>query len=140
MALTNGQTSNIIQCKQCGKPFRSAGGKLCSNCLDEIEDGFRKVARYLSIGDARTDPDVDSVKELSDKTETSSWVILQLLREKRITLHKTLEGGLTCQYCHKPIASGDACDDCKNKLSEQLFASKSSRVSPLNPGSTKKYR
>ena len=140
MPLMNKATRReIIQCRQCGMPFHSAGGRLCPNCLGEIESGFRKVANFLSTGDARIEPNVNSVSELTEKTGVVSWIILQLLREKRIAMHKPLEGGVTCQYCRKPIALGDACDDCKNKLAEQLMKSRSNRVSTLSLRNLNKY-
>jgi hypothetical protein len=107
--------------------------------MQEIENGFRKVANYLSIGDARFDPNVESIDELSERTGAAAWVILLLLREKRVVIRKPLKGGLTCRYCREPIALGDACDECSNKLAAQLATSKSARLPVMNPGSAKKY-
>jgi predicted amidophosphoribosyltransferase len=133
-----GTGRNVIQCKQCGQPFQSFGGKLCPNCMAKIDDGLKILRTFLYSDVKSPTKRVKSVDELSKRTEVEAWVVLQLLREKRILPDYPLEGGMVCQYCHTPIVAGDACDDCKNKLASELFASKSSKLSPLNPGSSLK--
>jgi hypothetical protein len=106
--------------------------------MAKVEDGLKALRTFLYSDLKSPSKRVKSVDELSERTEVPSWVILQLLKEKRILPDYPLEGGMVCQFCHTPISVGDACDDCKNKLASELFSSKSSKLPPSNPGSSLK--
>jgi len=133
--------SDVVVCKHCGLPYQLSewGFDMCRTCTNEINEGLGKMIAYFAAVGARYETDADTMDEFIELLGIQKWVVLHLLREEKITMHKTLEGGLTCQFCKKPIATGRSCVECKTKLAEDLAASKSSRVSPLNPGSTKEY-
>ena len=109
--------ATIIQCKFCNMPFQSLGGKLCNNCLDQIDLDFTVIRDYLY-----EHPGAVNIDRICEDTGIKKRVILYLIDEKRLTI-STPEGGVfTCNICHKPINEGNMCDDCKNSLSQTLGA------------------
>ena len=109
--------ATIIQCKFCNMPFQSLGGKLCNNCLDQIDLDFAAIRDYLY-----EHPGSVNIDKICEETEIKKRVILYLIDEKRLTF-STPEGGVfSCSICHKPIPEGNMCDDCKNTLSQTLGA------------------
>ncbi|MGI6784082.1 MAG: hypothetical protein ACOX5A_07605 [Aminivibrio sp.] len=38
---------NLITCRLCGRLFSAARGKICSTCLDELDDLYPKVREFL---------------------------------------------------------------------------------------------
>ena len=121
----------IEQCKFCNKPFQSVGGRICPNCLEQIDIDFITIRDYMY--DHPGTFDVDSICKA---TEVPKAVVLHLIKEQRLTISKPGGGGvLTCSICHKPIAIGTICDDCKLSLSGTL--GKSAVPPPAAPAPTK---
>lgn len=106
---------DIISCKFCNKPFQSFGGKICNNCLEQIERDFKTIREYIY-----DNPDKSSIDEICKETEVDRAIVLHLLREKRLTIQNLADGALTCDVCHKPIRSGTMCDSCKKALANKL--------------------
>ena len=63
---------------------------------------FIKVRDYIY-----QHPDA-SIKEISEKTEVDEKIILDFLKEERLSL-RTADGLLRCQQCGKPIEKGSYC-------------------------------
>lgn len=38
---------NLVTCRLCGRLFSAARGKICSTCLDELDDLYPKVREFL---------------------------------------------------------------------------------------------
>jgi len=118
--------ATIMQCKFCNMPFHSLGGKLCNNCLDQVDLDFTVIRDYLY-----EHPGAVNIDKICEETEIKKRVILYLVDDKRITF-STPEGGVfSCGICHKPIYEGSMCDDCKNSLSQTLGAAVTS--APVKP-------
>ena len=106
---------NVRQCSMCRKPFISLGSKLCGNCLERLELDFITIRDYLYNQQSGM-----SIQALAKETGVPEKNIMHLLREGRIELMVAGKGGLTCEMCGKPIASGQFCEDCKNLLAKSL--------------------
>ena len=107
--------NNVKQCSMCRKPFISLGSKLCGNCLERLELDFVTIRDFLYNHSGGM-----SIQDLAKETEVPEKNILQLLRDGRIELMVSGAGGLTCEMCGKPIASGQFCVDCKDILAKSL--------------------
>lgn len=107
--------ATIAQCKFCSKPFHSIGGKVCPNCLDEIDEDYVKIRDYIYDNPGKLD--IDAVCEA---TGVHKKVVLYLLEEKRLIFSTPVSGGLSCSICHRPISEGAMCDSCKKSLSNTL--------------------
>ena len=109
--------ATILQCRFCNMPFQSLGGKICNNCLDQIDLDFAEIRDYIY-----ENPGELSIDRICEETGIKKKTILYLIDEKRLTF-STPEGGVfSCNVCHKPIPEGTMCDDCKNELSLTLGA------------------
>ena len=109
--------ATILQCRFCNMPFQSLGGKICNNCLDQIDLDFAVIRDYIY-----ENPGIFSIDRICEETGVKKRVILYLIDEKRLAF-STPEGGVfSCSICHKPITDGSMCDDCKNSLSMTLGA------------------
>ena len=109
--------ATILQCRFCNMPFQSLGGKLCNNCLDQIDLDFTVIRDYIY-----ENPGEFSIDRICEETGIKKRTILYLIDEKRLAF-STPEGGVfSCSICHKPIPEGSMCDDCKNSLSITLGA------------------
>lgn len=115
----------ILQCKFCNKPFQSIGSKICPNCLDQIDKDFVTIRDYLY--DHTGQFDLDAVCEATDVQKN---VVLHLINESRLILSTPQGAAFACSVCHKPIASGTMCDECRNSLSTTLSASVESASKP----------
>jgi hypothetical protein len=118
----------FVVCKQCGKIYDGQPDAYCPRCMMDINDGFTALFSFLNSGRIRT-PDgkyiqkAKTLTELSEKTKVPEWIIIKLLREEKLDIKYTLEGGLECEVCHTPITVGEMCDKCKSELSTQLYVS-----------------
>lgn len=114
---------NIILCKFCKRPFNSTGGRICPDCLKEIEIDLQKIKDYLY-----DNPGFLSVEELAAATEVSEETILYLIDEERLVfkLPDGREAGVSgfereCSECGRPIPMGTICDNCKGALAASLM-------------------
>ncbi|MDD2206582.1 MAG: hypothetical protein WCQ97_03340 [Aminobacterium sp.] len=53
---------NLVTCKLCGKVFSSSRGKICPECLDEVDNLYRRVREFLRDNASRN-YDVESLSE-----------------------------------------------------------------------------
>ena len=122
----------VVQCKFCKNLFQSLGGKVCADCLAQIEKDYKTVREYLY-----DHPTVPGVEVLSNETGVSEVIIVHLMDEGRLFASNLGAGDGICQVCKKPIASGTVCRNCSQLLElgqqkkppEQAEAGKSSSSS-----------
>ena len=105
---------DVRQCRNCGKLFQSYGNVICSECIDERDRCFLKVRDYIYAH-----PNSD-IAEISKKTSVSEKIILDFLKEERLSLNT--KGLLVCEKCGGPIKSGRFCDLCQHFYDEVLQA------------------
>lgn len=121
--------SIIVQCKFCNKPFSSLGGKVCNDCLADLDQDLITIRDFIY-----DNPGQVTIDTICEKTEISRKVILHLINEGRLELHAPGSGGLlSCSICQRPIARGTMCDDCSNSLSSTLSSTlPKAEKKPLN--------
>ena len=108
---------NIIQCSLCKKPFQSLGGKICNECLKNLDEQFIVVRDYI-YEHKNTNMDV-----VAEETGIKKQIIMHLLKEGRLILDDasgTGGGLLTCEVCKKPINTGRMCDSCQSKVASSM--------------------
>jgi predicted amidophosphoribosyltransferase len=110
MALT------LTSCKFCKKPFPSYGGRLCPECIKEIDDGYVVVRNYLY-----ENPGATSVIDIAEQTGVEEDVILYLLKENRLYVKDWSGNSKLCQICGIPIGSGTICPSCSAKMQEKMM-------------------
>ncbi len=112
--------SQVRQCRQCRKLFQSAHSVFCTECLEETEAAFEKIKNYLYENPAA------NVVEISQKTGVPEKVILDFLKEGRLTIDEN-NGLLLCEQCGRSISTGRLCAACSRRLEHEL---KSAYVPP----------
>ena len=115
----------IVQCRICKKPFHSIGGKVCPECLAQIDRDFITVRDYIY------DNRHSSIDKTSKETGVAKSIILHLLKEGRLTLsNPDSEGLLLCDICGKPIDTGRMCGECKDSIATTMNKSIESKKPP----------
>ncbi len=104
---------DIKQCGQCGRLFQSLGNRTCPDCVEAIDRAFVLVRDYIY------DNQEAGVVEVAEKTGVEEKLILQFLKERRLSLAQS-SGLLLCEHCSAAITSGRYCDNCLNSLSNEL--------------------
>ena len=108
----------IVQCKICNKPFQPVSGKLCPECMSKIDRDFITVRDYIY------DNPSSRIDKVSEDTGVEKAVIMQLLKEGRLSLDTPDAGGsLLCDICKKPISTGRMCKECKGKVASTMSRS-----------------
>lgn len=107
----------VKNCRGCGRLFNvipGVTGNLCPACKDKLEEKFMQVKTYIEDNKGAT------LQQISDDNDVSVKQIEQWVREDRLCFADDSPIGIDCQYCGKMIKSGKYCDECKNKMSNQL--------------------
>jgi predicted amidophosphoribosyltransferase len=106
---------NIVQCTFCRKPFLSTGGRICSDCNEQIDRDFITVRDYIY------EHKLSNIDKISEETEVSRQIIIHLLKEGRLIIEGEDGGGvLFCESCKKPINTGRLCAECMGKASSAM--------------------
>lgn len=103
-------TSQVSNCKKCGKMFVKRGSDLCPNCLKDIEEDYQKCADYLHNNK------LVNIYDLSEATKVPVPQITQFIREGRISVANNPNLGYPCDSCGKLITKGRLCDKCTTNL------------------------
>jgi flagellar operon protein (TIGR03826 family) len=106
-------SSNVKQCRQCGRLFQSFGANVCPDCAEELDRCFRIVKNYLY-----DHPDAN-IFDTARETGVPEKMVLGFLREGRLSVSGA-EGMLECESCGAPISGGRFCLDCQNRLESEL--------------------
>ena len=101
----------LINCKECGKLFSSAGKKVCPDCRQSEEEKFELVKEYLWENPNST------VKKVADDTGVEEDLIIKFMRENRLDSEGLMiDYTLKCKRCGIEIQSGLFCDSCRDKM------------------------
>ena len=101
----------LINCKECGRLFSSAGQKVCTDCRQSEEEKFELVKEYL------WDNPNSTVKKVADDTGVEEDLIIKFMREERLNAEGLLiDYTLKCKRCGAEIKSGIFCDSCRSKM------------------------
>jgi len=116
---------NVISCRMCRKPFQSIGGRLCHDCLEQIDKDFITVRDYIY------DHKGTDIDEASRETGVERAIIMHLLREGRLVLGSSdSEGHLECEVCKKPINTGRMCKSCQANVASTMQQNVEARKPP----------
>lgn len=101
----------LINCKECGKLFSSAGQKVCPDCRQSEEEKFELVKNYL------WDNPNSTVKKVAEETGVEEDIIIKFMREDRLAAEGLLvDYKLKCKRCGVEIESGLFCNSCRSKM------------------------
>ena len=107
--------SDLRNCSRCGRLFGYSGRTICSYCVEEEEDEFKKVKDYLYDNPGST------VFQVSDATGVEVEKIMRFLKEERLQVSSENPNMLLeCEKCSRPINTGRFCQNCKNELHDSL--------------------
>lgn len=105
----------VRNCRMCGRLFNVlANERVCPACQRKLEDKFHEVKEYL-----KQYPN-SSVDRTATDNDVSKKQILQWVREERLVLSTSVQGGITCEKCGRPIATGRFCERCKASMADEL--------------------
>jgi predicted amidophosphoribosyltransferase len=122
---------NAKNCPSCGKIFMDNAFGICDSCRTAQEQNFRDIKDYVDENRNCT------LGELSDATGVSIKRILGYIREGRLMATSGMAGEVTCKSCGAPVAFGNFCDACNQKLSsdiKDIFGSQPSDPKSLGDG------
>lgn len=105
--------ADLKNCPECGRVFASQGGRLCRNCMDEVDKDYAAVRKYV-----RKNPGAD-VLRVAQATGVKEELILQFLREGRL-ISQGFVSSLNCERCSARIDSGRFCARCLNELGREF--------------------
>ena len=112
---------NVTNCKGCGRLFNVVSNKrLCPSCVAALEVKFQEVKKYLYENPYAT------MEILSKECEVTVKQIKEWVREERLTFTEGSVNGIECEQCGKMILTGRFCDQCKQKIHNNL-------TSAINP-------
>ncbi|RQD72052.1 MAG: flagellar protein [Tindallia sp. MSAO_Bac2] len=102
---------NYHNCPSCGRLVmgQSEGELLCKRCAKEEGDPYKRVRDYVYDHRGAT------VLETEAATGVSRALILQYVKEGRISLMDNRSILKVCQGCGIAIDYGEYCRDCKKK-------------------------
>lgn len=106
----------LRNCSKCGRVFAYNGIDVCSRCISNDEDDFKRVKEYLYDNPGAT------VSEVSEATRVTEKQILRYLRENRIEIREENNYLLDCERCGKSIRSGRFCDECIVEMHREFTA------------------
>lgn len=122
-------SNSVLQCKICGKIYQSLGADYCPNCADEMDACFHKVKDYLY-----DHPDTNVV-DISEGTEVPEKIVLQFLKEGRLSLGDEVYG-LECELCGASISAGRFCKKCHSVFESAFKGVASAQSSKQNEANT----
>lgn len=101
----------LINCKECGKVFSSAGQRVCPDCRQSEEEKFELVKNYL------WDNPNSTVKKVAEETGVDEDIIIKFMREDRLAAEGLLvDYTLKCKRCGAEIKTGLFCNSCRSKM------------------------
>lgn len=103
----------LRNCKGCGRVFMSKGAKFCPACIDKQHEDEQRIIDYVSDNPNCTILDI--VKALG----IQEGVVRRLIEEGRL-LQAGIDFFYPCERCGAPIAAGQYCADCAEKLKAEI--------------------
>ena len=104
----------VRNCKNCGKMFNYIGKPICPTCEKRLEDKFQEVKQYVK------EHKEASITEVAEENEVSVNQIKRWVRQERLAFSDESMVGLECENCGAMIKTGRFCENCKQKLQNNL--------------------
>ena len=106
---------NLRNCSRCGKMFNYiAGEPLCDDCKKAIEEDFQKVKKYIDENPGAR------IEKIAEDNEVTTKQIKKWIAEERLMFSKDSPIQLQCENCGATIQTGRLCQNCKNKMANNL--------------------
>lgn len=107
---------DLRNCRRCGRLFVYAGRPICSSCMEEDEEIFKRVREYIEQYPKST------VFEVSEALDIPVSKIIQFLREGKLELSPNNTNMLLeCEKCGRPISTGRYCTECASAIEKELM-------------------
>lgn len=103
----------LSNCTDCGKIFSRTERPTCPECARKEEDLLLQATEWLRDNQGQT------ITSMSEALGISSRLILEWVRQKRITLSDKSDG-IPCKRCGELVFSGLLCNRCKIALSHDF--------------------
>lgn len=107
----------VRNCKTCGRLFNYIGGNnrnLCPACVDELEDTFQEVKKYVEENPGCGMTDITETFNVNSR-QVEKWI-----REERLCFAEDSPIGIGCEKCGKMIKSGKYCPICRDEMEHQM--------------------
>ena len=102
-------------CRSCGKIFTYITGiALCDACKKKREEQFQEAKKFINENRGAT------IDEVTEATGISQKLIRQWVKEERLVLSADSPIVFHCEHCGAVIRTGRFCEECKNKLGNNL--------------------
>jgi uncharacterized OB-fold protein len=111
----------IKNCPNCGKLYAEIGRKMCPDCYDKELEKEGDVIAYVREHKGAKIPEI--VKE----TGANETMIKRLIREGRFE-QVGIKMTYPCEKCGEPIITGKLCQNCQEKIRNDLQATQSKAV------------
>lgn len=119
----------VKTCRRCKKLFNYVvGDVICPVCKEEEEKVFQDVKAYIRENNYVNE------NEILEKFDVTAKTIRQWIKDGRLEVKVGSSLALHCKRCGKAIASGDICEECKQKDMQNIVslgASVRKEVKPL---------
>ena len=104
---------DLRNCSRCGNLFAYTGRNICNKCLNQEEEEYTIVRKYVR------DHAGASVIEVSEATGVEEEKILQFIRDGRLK-SQGFTGVLACERCGKSINTGRFCVACMQQRDKEI--------------------
>lgn len=107
---------DVRNCRSCGRLFNYMGGgpNVCPDCVKELENKFHEVKEYI-----RSNPKA-AIGVVAEENGVTVKQIKQWVREERLEFSAESQVALECESCGKMIRVGRFCDECKDKVKNEM--------------------
>lgn len=118
--------AELRNCTQCGRVYAYRGNKLCSKCMEKVEDDYSLVRKYI-----RAHPGA-GIFQVKEATGVDEKYILEFMREGRIVAEE-LGAVLNCERCGTAISEGRYCERCLFDLNSEFKSVLPEQAKPAAP-------
>ncbi|MBT2600135.1 MULTISPECIES: TIGR03826 family flagellar region protein [unclassified Oceanobacillus] len=108
----------LANCVRCDTVYVKTTRDICTDCFQKEEQAFQKVYAFLRVRKNRQ----ATLSEIVDATEVKEVLITKFIKERRLQVKNFPNLGYPCENCNTTITSGKFCDNCLDKLKEELSA------------------
>lgn len=108
---------DIENCSKCGELYlRNPLRDVCERCYKEEEEKFEIAYKFLRQRKNRA----ATVQMITKSTDIEEELLYKWIRKGRLQKAQFPNIGYPCNECGAPIASGELCEDCIDRLNREL--------------------
>ena len=108
---------DLANCSKCGQLYlRNPLRDICDRCFKEEEEQFERVYRFLRKRENRT----ATIPMITKATNVEAALLYKWVRKGRLLHSQFPNIGYPCNQCAAPITSGELCQECIGRLTEEL--------------------